>query len=59
MGKPNKGRKPRKTWHRVSAARKTRTEKWPKVADVPYDGAPKPLPQGNKGWSKNRKVDEA
>ncbi len=45
-----KGRKPRKQWHKAgSAGRQHRaTRRWPEPSpEVAYDGAPTPLPHGH------------
>lgn len=48
-GKPNKGRKPRKHWHKGTNARTYNRLKWPKTnVKVPYDGEPQPLRRGQK-----------
>lgn len=46
--KRQKGRKPRKSWHRGGEARRQEeaTRHWPTVK-ADHDGAPTALPQGN------------
>jgi hypothetical protein len=51
-----KGRKPRKAFHRREHNRQWRKVWDEPVADVEYDGAPVPLKQGNRGWKAGKKL---
>jgi hypothetical protein len=54
-GRPQKGRKPRKHWHRQENVRVVDgMRRWPTTDRPTYDGEPTPLRQGMAGKSRRK-----